>query len=451
MSMSCIDQVLTPCWQNLRHEYGPIYSLMLGTQCLVVLSSDEAVKELLDRRGGIYSHRQEMYTGQLLCSGGLRMLIMGYGPTCRNYLLYQMLENKQMLHQFLAEPHDFLKHIRRYSNALTTTTVFGWRTPTYEDPKMKQLFDGFSQFAELNQAGAAAFLDFFPCCKSCPISWCRRSASQRSCISTRRPSTRGTGWRGRKDSDDQAAYISGTLLEAGSDTTSSTLYAFVQAMLLYPDVQRKAQAGIDRVIGPDRLPVMHDLPDLQYIRACMETLRWMPTTILRAVPHAVTQDDSYMGYFIPRGTGVMNNVWAIHHDEKRHPKPRQFNPDWYKDDTQSLSDAATNPDASKRDASTFGAARRICLGIHVAERSLFLGMSRILWAFDISPKKDANGKEIVPYQERLTQGFVCMPEEFPANITPRDEKRAEMVRNECREAEMELDPQTKQRSSPLLI
>jgi hypothetical protein len=57
-------------------EYGPIYSLMLGTQCLIILSSDEAVKELLDRRSGIYSHRQEMYTGQQLCSGGLRMLMM---------------------------------------------------------------------------------------------------------------------------------------------------------------------------------------------------------------------------------------------------------------------------------------------------------------------------------------------------------------------------------------
>ncbi|KAI9871957.1 MAG: hypothetical protein M1823_008303, partial [Watsoniomyces obsoletus] len=93
-------------------------------------------------------------------------------------------------------------------------------------------------------------------------------------------------------SDDQAAYISGTLLEAGSDTTSSTLYGFVQAMLLYPEVQKKAQQEIDDVVGPDRLPTMDDEPELPYIRACIkETLRWMPTTILGAVPHAVTKDD----------------------------------------------------------------------------------------------------------------------------------------------------------------
>jgi hypothetical protein len=63
-------------FEKWAREYGPVYSLMLGTQCLIVLSSDEAVKELLDRRSGIYSDRQEMYIGQVLCSGGLRLLMM---------------------------------------------------------------------------------------------------------------------------------------------------------------------------------------------------------------------------------------------------------------------------------------------------------------------------------------------------------------------------------------
>ncbi|KAL3483239.1 cytochrome P450 [Aspergillus germanicus] len=472
-------------FEKWAREYGPVYSLMLGTQCLIVLSSDEAVKELLDRRSGIYSDRQEMYIGQVLCSGGLRLLMMGYGPTWRmfrkmvhgllnvvtskNYVPYQMLENKQMLYEFLTQPDDFLKHIRRYSNALTTTMVFGWRTPTYEDEKMKQLFDGFSEFAEINQTGAAAFIDFFPLLRKLPAFLLPTQSKARELHKHEKALYKGHWLKAKEDirnnnikpcfcigmyeaqkrdgfSDDQAAYISGTLLEAGSDTTSSTLYAFVQAMLLYPDVQRKAQEEIDRVIGPDRLPTMDDLPNLQYIRACMkESLRWMPTTILGAVPHAATQDDEYMGYFIPKGAGVMNNVWGIHMDPKRHANPREFNPDRYKDDKQSLGDAAANPDASKRDAFTFGAGRRICPGIHVAERSLFLGMSRILWAFDIRPALDDKGNEIIPDKDRLTQGFVCMPEEFPARITPRSEGRAEMVRREWEAAEKEnLDPETKQ-------
>lgn len=63
-------------FEKWAREYGSIYSLMLGTKCLIVLSSDEAVKELLDKRSNIYSHRQEMYIGQTLCSGDLRLLMM---------------------------------------------------------------------------------------------------------------------------------------------------------------------------------------------------------------------------------------------------------------------------------------------------------------------------------------------------------------------------------------
>lgn len=393
--------------------------------------------------------------------------------TSKKYVPYQMLENRQMLYEFLTRPNDFLKHIRRYSNALTTTMVFGWRTPTYEDDKMMQLFDGFSEFAAINQTGTAALIDFFPLLRKLPDflvptqrkakelhkhekalylgHWLR--AKQEIEEKTIKPCFCAGMYEAQKKdgfSDDQAAYISGTLLEAGSDTTSSTLYAFVQAMLLFPDVQRKAQEEIDKATGPDRLPMMDDLADLQYVRGCMkETLRWMPTTILGAVPHAVTQDDEYMGYLIPKGAGVMNNVWSIHMDPKRHPSPRTFDPTRYRDDYQSLGDAAANPDASKRDAFTFGAGRRICPGIHVAERSLFLGMSRILWAFKIEPALDESGKPILPDADRLTQGFVCMPEEFPARITPRSKERADRVLNEWKDAERELlDPVTKQWVQP---
>lgn len=55
---------------------GEIYSLMLGTKTLIVLSSDEAIKELLDKKSGIYSSRPEIYVGQHLCSDDLRLLMM---------------------------------------------------------------------------------------------------------------------------------------------------------------------------------------------------------------------------------------------------------------------------------------------------------------------------------------------------------------------------------------
>ncbi|KAK3392724.1 cytochrome P450 [Podospora didyma] len=472
-------------FEKWAREYGPVYSLILGTKTLVVLSSDKAVKDLLDKKSNLYSHRPQLYLGQTICSGDLRVLMMGYSSQWRmsrkmvhtllnvsaakSYVPYQVLENKQMLWEMVTEPERFLYSIRRYSNSLTTTMVYGWRTSTYEDDRMKQLFDGFSEFAELNMAGSAGLVDFFPFIQKLPdflLPAVRKGKQLHKkekalylghWIKTKEESAAGTitpcfgeelykVQKAEGFTDDQACYIAGTLLEAGSDTTSSTLYAFVQAMILYSDVQRKAQEEIDRVVGPDRLPTMDDQKDLPYIRSCVkESLRWMPTTIMGAVPHAVTQDDYYEGMLIPKNAGVVNNVWSINMDPKRHPEPRTFNPDRYMDDHLGLADSASNPDPTKRDQFTFGAGRRICPGIHVAERSLFLGVSRIIWAFDISPALDAEGKPILPDQEKLTQGFVCMPEEFQATIKPRSEARKKKIVDDWEDAEREnLDPVTKQ-------
>lgn len=136
-------------------------------------------------------------------------------------------------------------------------------------------------------------------------------------------------------------------------------------------------------------------------------------------------------------------------DEQRvgisHGPGSSSQPAGYHDDYQSFGEVAADADPSKQDVFTFGAGRCICSGIHVAERSLFLGMSRILWAFDITPETDTAGTPILPDPDRLSQGFVCMPEEFPAKITPRSQERADLVMSEWKEAEKEcLDPKTRQ-------
>ena len=64
----------------------------------------------------------------------------------------------------------------------------------------------------------------------------------------------------------------------------STLYGFFLAMLLFPDVQKKAQAEIDSVVGSDRLPSLQDREYLPYTNAVVkEILRWNKTVGLGAV------------------------------------------------------------------------------------------------------------------------------------------------------------------------
>jgi cytochrome P450 len=80
-------------------------------------------------------------------------------------------------------------------------------------------------------------------------------------------------------------------------------------MILFPEIQAKAQAEIDKVIGPDRLPRISDRDSLPYVRALiLEVLRWAAASP-SGVPHKSRDDDVYNGYFIPKGTVVIPNIW----------------------------------------------------------------------------------------------------------------------------------------------
>jgi len=52
-------------------------------------------------------------------------------------------------------------------------------------------------------------------------------------------------------------------------------------MAKYPEAQKKAQAELDAVVGPHRLPELSDRPSLHYVNALIkETLRWQLVTPL---------------------------------------------------------------------------------------------------------------------------------------------------------------------------
>jgi cytochrome P450 len=75
-------------------------------------------------------------------------------------------------------------------------------------------------------------------------------------------------------------------------------------MALHPNVQKRAQEEIDRIVGRDRMPTIDDRPSLPYVEAlCREVLRWRPSGPL-GFPHAAVDDDVYNGYYIPKGTNV---------------------------------------------------------------------------------------------------------------------------------------------------
>lgn len=102
---------------------------------------------------------------------------------------------------------------------------------------------------------------------------------------------------------------------------------FLYLMATHPEIQKKAQAEIDHITGGTRLPDFQDRPSLPYLEAMYrELMRWMPPVPL-GLPHRLTEDDEYKGYFIPKGmqliircslrftktmkigTSVIGNIW----------------------------------------------------------------------------------------------------------------------------------------------
>ena len=84
-------------------------------------------------------------------------------------------------------------------------------------------------------------------------------------------------------------------------------------MTLYPEVQKKAQAELDAVVGPHRLPGFEDRDALVYINAIVkEALRWHVVFPL-SLPHRTIEDDIVDGYFIPAGSLIMPNTWYVLH------------------------------------------------------------------------------------------------------------------------------------------
>lgn len=87
----------------------------------------------------------------------------------------------------------------------------------------------------------------------------------------------------------QVMLLAGVTIKGGSDTTASVLTSTIQALVINPNVQRKAQAEIDSVVGEDRTPTWDDYEKLPYTAAMVkESHRWRPVAPL-SVPHALSE------------------------------------------------------------------------------------------------------------------------------------------------------------------
>jgi len=215
--------------------------------------------------------------------------------------------------------------------------------------------------------------------------------------------------------------VLGSMYIAGVDSTAGSLASLFVALTLYPEVQRHAQAQIDSVVSRDRLPTLEDKSRLPYIEAfCKELLRWQVVSP-QGVPHASTEDSVYHGFFIPKGSLLVTNIWAILHNPDLYPDPDTFEPERF-----------LNEDGTFRDDPTislaFGAGKRICPGRHLVEATLFVVAASVLSVFDVTKATDENGHEIPVSPAMQSDAISSQPAKFECSITPRDNVAEDLIR-----------------------
>ncbi|KAE8154438.1 cytochrome P450 [Aspergillus avenaceus] len=451
-------------------QYGGLYSLKLGTATAVVITDRRIIKEVVDKRSAKYSNRPPSYIAQDLITSGDHLLIMQYGPQWESmvekyHIEVQNAEAVQMLRDMCEQPDQHQRHLQRFSNSIIMSLVYGFRTPSVDTPHMADMFDVMEGWSQLLELGATPPVDVYPLFHYIPQkllgNWISRAqgvGAQMNGVHAsaldrvrRRRELKGGGEslmdtlldQGEKSglNDHQLYFVGGVLTEGGSDTTSTLTIAFIHAMVKSAHVLQKAQNEIDSVVGEDRTPVWSDYARLPYVATIVkETQRWRPVAPL-GFPHTTTEDDWIDGYFIPKDTTVIINIWGLHHDEKHFPNPDTFDPDHFKGQTALAPELAAAADYENRDHYGYGAGRRLCPGIHLAERNLFLAIAKLIWAFSIKPSLKEDGQPVEYDFSPATgysEGFLVCAKDFPCEIKVRSEARRATIMKEFEMAERDV-------------
>jgi len=211
-------------------------------------------------------------------------------------------------------------------------------------------------------------------------------------------------------SEEDIKWAAGSLYIAGADSTYISITTLLFAMVKFPEIQKKAQAEIDRIVGRGRLPTFADRAELPYIDCVIkETLRWKIISPL-GVPHHLLEDDYYNGYWIPRGSTILPNVWAIGRDKTLYKNPDRFWPERFEGEA---GEAALDPYTY-----LFGFGRRICPGLHFVDSMIFIVFTSILATLDISKPLGQDGQEVEP-NENYGRGIMNNIHPFECTIKPR--------------------------------
>ncbi|KAM4640955.1 cytochrome P450 2G1-like [Discoglossus pictus] len=435
---------------QLGNQYGSIYTVYFGRRPIVILNGYQAVKEALIDNGEAFSGRGRW--------SFVDIFFNGYGVTFSNGERWKQLRRfslmtlrqfgmgKRSIEERIQEEARFLvEEIRTFKQTPTDpqnilsqavanvicSVVFGSRSE-YDDMKFLKLLNQFTKSLQLTNSTWAQLQEMFPSVmNSIPGPHQKLKAMFKPIlefISERVKKNEAT-----LDPSAPRDYIDCFLIKmkqekqnptsefnmknlvltvvnlffAGTETVSTTLRHGLLILLKYPEIQKKLQEEIDRVIDQNRSPSIEDRSKMPYMDAVIHEIQRFSDVAPLNLPHTVIKDTKFRQYIIPKGTDVYPLLCSVLRDPRQFSTPNKFNPKHFLDDSGYF---------KKSDAFLpFSTGKRICIGEGLARMELFLFITNILQNFTLTSNTHFTESDITP----KLSGFANIPISYNLSFTPR--------------------------------
>lgn len=437
-------------FEEWTKEYGPMFTVRQGFSTIIVIGRMQAAIDIMEKEGAALVDRPTSISAGETLSGGMRVLLTPAGERFKkmrralhahlqpkvvtSYGPVLMKHARQHMIDLLEDPSRHQDHAKRYSASVVMALAYGRDPKSYDDPDIAAVNRCLTRLGNNLRPGLWR-VDVYPILRYVPgylTELKEGHAEELALFKSQLGEVRKSMERGEEVpqsfgkyllerqvelelSDDEVAYLAGSMFGAGSDTTASAISIAVMAAACYPETQKRVQDELDQVIGNQRAPTCADQSDLpQAMAYVLETLRWRPVSA-GGFAHKATKDLVWKDYVIPAGTTVMGNIWAVGRDPEYFPDPESFNPQrWLTPDGKLKEDMKSYP---------FGFGRRVCPGQHMATASIFLNTVLTLWAFNVHADP---GSPIDPLA--FTESANTHPLPFKVVLEPRAAPTLEGIR-----------------------
>ncbi|XP_069830383.1 uncharacterized protein [Dendropsophus ebraccatus] len=399
---------------ELAKKYGPVYSVQMGMQKMVVLTGYETVKEALVNHAEDFGERgvigifKTLDKGMgLVFSNGENWKIMrrftistlrdfGMGKsTIEEKIADECTYLTTYFASFKGKPFDNSMILNAAVANIIVAILLGIRMD-YDDPQFKRLLSLTNEYIRLLATPMVSLVNVFPFLYIFPGShktvkrnvreifdFIQRTFvehlknldenDQRSLIDVflvKQKEEEGNSQ--LYFHNENLTVLVRNLFAAGMETTSTTLRWGLLLMIKYPKIQEKVQEEISRVIGSAQ-PMYSHRGQMPFTNAVIHEIQRLSDIIPLNLGHETTKDVTFKGYFIPKGTYIVPSLTSVLKDKTQFEKPDEFYPQHFLDSKGNF---------IKKDAfMPFSAGRRACAGETLARMELFIFFTSLLQKF----------------------------------------------------------------------